>query len=369
LEMGKGKRLWVIAALVLVILVGVLTSCGKKAADKSKTAGVEARPVDIITLKTDKASRYSELSGTLQPVEEAALSFEAAGRILEMAYKEGDQISPGAIMARLDATEYSLQVAQAKTGLDKAQVGYQKAKDDFARLESLYSQGALSKSDFESAQNRFAVAEKDYFYAQQAYSLTGAGSGSAKNQLKAPVGGTVIAKLSSVGQLVGLGTPVYRIGRVDTLKVILPVPDREISTWKTGDTVDLTLYGKNRPGRVARVFPTTNQGTGTIGVEITIENSGREWFPGQVVRAVRAVETKEGLFLPAEAVMSRGEEKPYVFLAAGDKAVKTPVTVGELMDNKLEILSGLKEGDQVVVKGAEQLFDGNIIKQAGVAKQ
>ena len=366
--MGKAKVYWIMMALVLFIMVGSLTACGKKSANQANNGEVQARPVDIITLKTDKVSRYSELSGTLMPVEEASLSFEAAGRIVEMAYKEGDQVATGAIMARLDAVEYSLQVAQAKTGLEKAQVAYQKAKDDFARMESLYSQGALSKSAYESAQNGFAVAEKDYLLAKEALNLTGAGSESAKNLLRAPVGGTVIARHSSVGQLVSPSVPVYRIGRVDNLKVILPVPDREISTWNRGDTVTLSLYGKNRPGRVARVYPTTNQSTGAIGVEITIENSGRDWFPGQVVRAVRAVETKEGLFLPAEAVLSRGEEKPFVFVAAGDKAVKTPVTVGELMDNKLEILSGLKEGDRVVIKGAEQLFDGNIIKQAGVAK-
>lgn len=364
--MLEGKKIWLLVALVLLVLV-VISCSGKKVADQDKID--EARAVEIITLQKGKVSLYSELSGTLQPFDEAVLSFETAGRILEMKYKEGDQVSPGAVMARLDATEYLLHVALAKTSLEKSQVGYQKAKDDFFRMESLYSQGALSKSDFENAHNRYIVAEKDYLYAQEAYSLTGADSESVKNQLRAPVGGTVIAKMSSVGQLIGLGVPVYRLGRVDTLKVVLPVPGREISKWKTGDTVTLTLYDHNRSGIVARVLPTTNQGTGTIGVEIIIENSGREWFPGQVVRALREVETREGLFLPAEAVLSRGEEKPFVFLAVGEKAVKTPVTVGELMDKKLEILTGLNEGDQVVVRGAEQLFDGNNIMQARVAGQ
>lgn len=366
--MVGGKWLRAALAVMLVLAVGTATACGDKKDSDKENPAAEARPVETVVLQLEKASRYSDLSGTLQPYEEAALSFEAAGRILEMAYKEGDRVMPGDLMARLDATEYSVQVAQAKTGLDKALVNYQKAKDDFARMEQLHSQGALSKSDFENAQNRLAVAEKDYLYAQQAHWLvTGAGAG--KDVLRAPIGGTVIAKLSSVGQTVGIGVPVYRIGLVDTLKVVLPVPDHEVSLWKAGDTVSLSLYKDTREGKITRIFPTTSQGTGSIGVEVTIPNPDRGWFPGQVVRAVRAVETREGLFLPVEAVMSRGEGKPYVFIASGETAVKTPVTTGDLIGNRLEITSGLKPGDRVVVRGAELLSDGGLIKLAGEAKK
>ncbi|TEB07775.1 Swarming motility protein SwrC [Pelotomaculum schinkii] len=101
-------------------------------------------------------------------------------------------------------------------------------------------------------------------------------------------------------------------------------------------------------------------GTGTISVEVEVPNPRRDWFPGQVVKASRTAAMKEGLFVPVEAVLSRGEEKPYVFLAVGDKAVKTFVTTGELFNNHLEILSGVKDGDQVVVKGADRLFDGDL---------
>ncbi len=145
----------------------------------------------------------------------------------------------------------------------------------------------------------FTVAEKEYLLAQQSYSLVNEG----KNQLRSPLGGTVIEKLSSVGQIVGSGTPVYRVGQVNPLKVILPVPDSEISTWKKGNAVTLILHNQNREGRVTRILPTTNQGTGTIGVEVTVDNSQRDWFPGQVVKARRTVETREGIFVPVQAVL------------------------------------------------------------------
>lgn len=350
-------------AAVLILVAGLVAACGKKNAAQDI---VQEVPVKMEAVKIDRVSGFSQISGMLNPWEESAVSFEAAGRILELPRKEGDQVGEGDFLGRLDATEYSLQVAQAENGLEKARVSYQKAKDDFARMEQLHAQGALSLSDYESAQNKLAMAEKDYLLAQQSYSLVGPGS--PKNQLRSPISGTVIAKLASVGQVVGIGTPVYRIGRIDTLKVLLPVPDSEISTWKTGGQVTLQLYEDSREGRITRVFPAVNQGTGTISVEISVDNPKHDWFPGQVVRVKHAVATREGMFVPVEAVLNQGLEKPYVFLGVEGKAVKTAVTTGALLNNRLEILSGLNPGDQVVVKGADKIFDGSKIKQAGVAQ-
>lgn len=364
--MIKVRKKWIVLAIVVLIAAGLAVAYDRKGTDQAEPVPVadDAKLVETETAKLDQLSRYSELSGTLSPGEEAPISFEASGRITEMYYKEGDQVAAGEIMARMVATEYSLQLAQSEAAMEKSRVAYQKAGDDFNRMEELYRQGVLSKNDYEIARDRLTVAEKDYLLAQESYSLVNEG----KNQLRAPTGGTVIAKLSSVGQIVDTGTPVYRIGQVNQLKVILPVPDTEISTWEKGDAVTLLLHNHSKNGRVTRILPTTNQGTGTIGVEVAVDNSGRDWFPGQVVRVRRAMETMEGIFVPVQAVLSYGEEKPHVFIASGDKVVKTTVTTGQLIGDRLEILSGLKPGDQVVVRGAEKLFDGSVIKQAGVGQ-
>lgn len=362
--MNKGRKKWIVLVIVILFVAGLAAAYDRKGTDQAEPVANDAKLVETETVKLDQASRYSELSGTLSPGEEAAISFEASGRITEMYYKEGDQVAAGEIMARMDATEYSLQLAQSETAMEKSRVAYQKARDDFNRMEELYRQGALSKNDHEIARDRLTVAEKDYLLAQKSYSLVNEG----KNQLRAPIGGTVIAKLFSVGQVVGTGTPVYRIGQVNQLKMILPVPDSEISTWEKGNVVTLILHNDSREGRVTRILPTTNQGTGTIGVEVTVDNSLRDWFPGQVVKARRAVDTREGIFVPVQAVLNYGEEKPHVFVVSGDKAVKTTVTTGQLIGDRLEIISALKPGDQVVIRGADQLFDGNVIKQAEVGQ-
>ena len=358
--MNKNKTVRSFLFLVATLILLSLAACGGK---QDKEAKVETKLVDIATVRLETVTLLSELSASLEPGEESSASFEVSGRILDLMYAEGDQVGAGEILARLDATDYSLQVSQAGTALDKAQVAYQQAKDDLNRAEQMFNQNAIARVEYENAQNRFTLAERDYFQARQTYGLVSPD----KSILKSPISGTVIAKLSAVGQLASAGTPIYRVGLIDPLKILLPVPDRDILSWHAGDVITLLLYQEKREGKVARIYPTTNQGTGTISVEVTVPNPRRDWFPGQVVKASRTAAKKEGLFVPVEAVLSRGEGKPYVFLAVGDKAVKTFVTTGELFNNQLEMLTGVKDGDQVVVKGADRLFDGDLIKQAGGA--
>ncbi len=360
-RMNKKKTILVLLVLIsLLSLYFIWANVIKRPETQDKPAVIEAKRVEIVKAKREKVTLLSELSATLQPGEEANVSFEVPGRVVEMPVKEGDHVSAGQVLARLDASDYSVQQSQTETDIEKTMVKYQQAKEDLNRMEQLYSQKAISQIDYENARNNFIEAEKDYLQAQQAYSLK-----TDKNLLKSPISGTVIAKLSSVGQLVQAGDPVYSVGQVNPLQVLLPVPDRNISAWRVGNVVTISLYKESRKGNVIHIFPSTNQGTGTISVEVTVDNPKRDWHPGQVVTASRAVTEKEGLFVPVEAVLNRGEEKPYVFLAAGGKAVKTAVTTGELFDNRLEILSGLKEGEQVVIQGADRLFDGDPIQPSG----
>ena len=181
-----------------------------------------------------------------------------------------------------------------------------------------------------------------------------------KTSLKAPFSGVITAKLASTGQLIGPGAPVYKLSQMDTLKVLLPVPDYQIADWEKGKEVTVDLYGEKKQGKVINVFPSTNQNTGTISVEVEIPNQDHKWFPGQVVKAEAKLKEQLGLFVPVEAVISTGtNNKPYVFLLQDGNAVKTEVTVGKLFENKLEITSGLSEQDQVITKGADRLFDGD----------
>ncbi len=309
---------------------------------------------------------------------------------------------------------------QARNAVSKAQAAYDQAKSAADRANTLFQNGLLSQQENEQAQTSFSTAKEALDDAKQQLSLTLAGASNSdrasaasgvkqaqvgvqsaqaqvsqanagieqanagvqqaqasydqanvslaqaklalsKSQLKSQVSGVVLEKDISLGQTVAAGTTAFTIGQLNELKVLLPVPDEQIAQWKVGQQVSLNLYDEQRTGKVTNIYPKTNDNTGTISVEVHISNPNHDWKPGQVVKASRDVQSKKGIMVPVEAVVSV-DDSAYVYRNVNGKAVRTPVKTGELMDNKLVITSGLKVGDLIVTSGADRLMDGDTIQ-------
>ncbi|MEF2966436.1 efflux RND transporter periplasmic adaptor subunit [Paenibacillus sp. M1] len=301
------------------------------------------------------------------------------------------------------------QLAQAENQVKQAEDAYTKMKADADRYQNLYQEGLISLSDYENSQVQLKNVENQLDSAKQALSqltdgateeqrkiaqssLDQAKSGKqsalaaqsqaqagyknaltardqaelalSKTKVIAPIDGTVLQNSAVVGQMAGAGAQAYTIGSTETLKLILPVQDSQIADWQAGQKVDVELSGTTRTGTVQRIYPQTNAGTGTVSVEVTVPNPDKDWIPGQVVKAGKQTGGEKGILVPAEAVISNGQQ-PYVFRAVDGKAVKTVVELGkEIIGNRFRIVSGLQEGDTIVSAGADALFDGDAIKTA-----
>ncbi|WP_412177997.1 efflux RND transporter periplasmic adaptor subunit [Paenibacillus terrae] len=303
--------------------------------------------------------------------------------------------------------------AQVRTKVLRAQSALTKVQATAERTKLLYDQGAATKNDNENAQLALTNATKDLEDAQEALSLiqegatledrqsaasslqqAQAGKESAiaakeqavaskdnsaaayqqaviakkqaelalsKTALKAPISGVILEKKATVGQLASAGQPVYRIAQINRLKVLLPVPDHEITNWKQGQTVQLQLYDENREGTVSKIYPATNTNTGSINVEVIVPNTQHDWAPGQVVKAGRQLTQSEQILLPAKAVINNGTDT-FVYKVVNNKAVKTVVNVGQMSNNKLEITKGLNVGDRIVTTGVNLIYDGLLVQ-------
>lgn len=296
-----------------------------------------------------------------------------------------------------------------KNALALAQAAYEKAQIDADRSQSLYDQGLMSQSDNENAQlaltnARNAVKDTESTISEMEEGATNeqiraasgmldeANSGKlatiaakkqafaayntvlatkqqaeltlSKTTLVSQFDGVVLAKAFNNGEMSAEAQPVYTLGKVDELKVLLPLPDREAKQWKKGTAVDVSLYGQVTKGNIKKIYPLTNAATGTINGEIVIENEKLGWSPGQVVEVGLHQSGRDVILIPVEAVLSDGD-KPFVYKLEKGKAVKTIVQLGgHMVNNQLEISGGLKEGEQIVTKGAEALSDGEKIQAA-----
>ncbi|HHW36693.1 MAG TPA: efflux RND transporter periplasmic adaptor subunit [Bacillales bacterium] len=418
----QSRRKRKIAAIYLSLLLLFITGCNAERAQTSKDIKVVATEA----VQKEHGVEYSRLSGTLTSNEETLISFEIGGNIKSLQFEESQFVNLGDVLANLEQRDYELQLekanaaiqssnaslsaaqanleeatngarsqerTQAVLNVERAEEAYKNATADYERMKRLFEEGAISSQALEAAKLNYINAENGYESAKLANSLVEEGVRPEKEKqikalvnqaeagllnaqvskeqaqlalektsLKAPFSGVITAKLASTGQLVGPGAPVYKLSQIDTLKVLLPVPDYQITDWEKGKEVTVDLYGEKKQGKVTNVFPSANQNTGTISVEVEIPNKDYKWFPGQVVKAEAKLKEQLGLFVSVEAVISTGtNNKPYVFLLKDGKAVKTKVTIGKLFGNRLEITSGLSEQDQVITKGADRLFDGDLV--------
>lgn len=356
-------------------------------------------------LQLEKAN--TALSQAAAGIKNAKAVLSSAGASITSA--EAQISSATASLNRLLKGARQQQTAQAQTQVDRARAALDKAQTDANRIQSLYAEGLASLNELEQAQLASINASKNFDDAQNALSLLDEGATEeelesaqaivrqaqsakqstvaareqaqaaleqassqreqalvakkeaelalAKTALKSPISGTVLAKNVTEEELAAAGQPAYTIGQIDKLKVLLPVPDHDIENWETGQKVKLSQYNQTREGTVQRIYPTTNTNTGSINVEVIVDNAGREWTPGQVVKAGLVTGQSKQIVIPAQAVLSNGNET-YIFKVVNQKAVKTVVKVGDLIENQLKIIDGLSVGDQIVTIGANLIYDG-----------
>lgn len=404
--------------LCLIVLSGViftsLIGCSKSTTASQNNLS-QIKQVKVENAKSENINKVSEISATLQPFEESTVSFEVSGTINFLNVQEGSNVNKDDILATVDSRNYELQVSQAQANVDKAlaavrqtekgareqqiqqaklkveqaETAYNQAAIDFGRNKTLFEAGAITQSDYEKFQNSESAAQKDLESAKQTYSLITEGAteeekeqvnaaydqaNSTKEQaeltlskisLKSPINGVVISKSISQGQLISAGIPAYKIGNIDKLKVLLSVPDYEISSWKIGDNVSAKLYDDSMDGTVTNIFAATNASTGSISVEVTIDNANHKWRSGQVVTCSHKADSSKGIFLPKEAVISTGGSSPYVFILKDNKAIKTKVEIGMLKNNELEIKAGVNQSDSVIIEGMDRLSDNDDVKVLG----
>lgn len=285
-----------------------------------------------------------------QELETVQNGFNSAKNGLAQAKESLSLIEEGATASQIKQTEAAL--AAAQSGKAQAESGQTQANAGI-------NQAAIGIDQAKASQNQAQVVYEQALISQEAAQAT-----LAKTVIKSPMAGVVLNKIIEPGSYIGGGTNVITIGDTSQLKVMLPVPDSEIAEWSVGDTVSLSLYGGAKEGKVSMIAPQTNSGTGTVNVEVVVPNADSEWLAGQIVSASRVSSDNKGILVPIEAVINNGIES-YVFKSVNDEAVKVIVETGTMVNNKIHITKGIKEGDQVVVSGGTLLLDGDPLKTSG----
>ena len=389
------------ALLVLPGLVAMtaLSGCRAEVSTEASAGSAAPAPVAVTQVESRAVDRYLRVTGSLAADEQAEVSAETIGRVVEIPIERGTRVQQGTLLARISATETSAQLQEAEAnaaqiesrlGLTPGQPFEAKqvpdvmnskasldlAEAEFNRIRSLLDQKVVSQSEFDQRRTQVEAARQQYQVAlnsaQQSYRsleaaharITLARKAVADTSVRAPFAGLVAERVVSVGDYVTRGTRVATVVRVDPLRLELTVPEQSVSLVKVGLPVKLTVdayTNEEFDARIRFVSPSLRADQRALTVEALAANADGRLKPGMFATArIRQAVDAPALLVPATSVeVIAGTSRVYV--VKNNRVEERIVTVGETFGDRIELTSGVAKGESVATDPKGRVADGQTV--------
>jgi len=385
-------------AIVMLIALAS-TSCAKSETAQAKAADT-AKSVAITVVHKDSVRRAVDVVGTLTAVDQVTVSSEADGKVRAILADLGDRVKAGQVLVQLDSEkqQYTLEQQQAALARALAQYGatdpehlpeiektpdVRRATADLAQASQAYDRASelskrtlISQEAFDDAKAALQAKRAGYDSSlQNAKNLRAsiqaseatmklAGRQLRDTEIRAPFDGFVEKRLVNLGELVKTQMPVMAIVRLDPLKVTAEMPEKMAPWINGGRPVELHVDAyptRTFTGKVTRISPAVNTATRAFPFEAAVPNGDAALKPGTFARVhVESGKVDDVLTLPYAALQYRyGVNR--VFVVTGDRLAMRELQVGERLGDRIEVASGVKEGERVAITDVETLADGALV--------
>jgi RND family efflux transporter MFP subunit len=329
--------------LFIIPALALMAACSEPA---EEAATERALPVTVATVRLGKVEVLERSVGRIEAATAPTVSTEVAGRIVELAVDAGNRVEAGALLARIDDTNY-------RNGVQRLEALHTQQGRTVERLRRLRAEESVSQSQLDEAQAQ---------YAALAAQLRDARTALQRTRVMSPVAGRVQQRFASVGDFRGVGDPLFRVSTDDHLRVVLPFPERLSAQLTVGLAVRLAspLDGSEVTASVTEMRPMVGATSRALEVIVELDNPGG-WRPGGSVSAAVVVAVRDDRTIaPAQAVVQRPSGQ-VVYVVDGDRVRERRVTLGIRLNGEIEVASGLQAGDRVAVDGAGFLTDGALV--------
>lgn len=333
--------------LVFVFISAILAGCtGSKEKTSEAFTAVKTITIDAGSYRTN-----NNYLTTIEPELEAGLSFQVAGNVESVFVSEGQPVKKGMLLARLSAGHLGNAYASAKAEYDQA-------KDAYGRMEKLYKSNSLPEAKYIEVQSKWKQAEAQ---------LESARKDVADCNLYAPFEGVVDKKMIEVGVNVGQGVPVINLIKISSVKAKMSIPEKDISQVKVGQEVEIEIPVLNKVYRakITEKNLASNSISQTYDVKVKLPNIGSELLSGMVGNArIQGGFSKSYITLPPAAIqLLPGDEKFVWVVDSHHKVRQAPIETISQNTEGIQVSSGLKLGDKVVVEGFQKLSAGMAVRE------
>lgn len=318
---------------------------------EAKKAEFKARPVpvSIAAVERGRLDAFYSTTASLTAVEEATVVARTQGVVEAIFAEEGTVVKAEQPLAQLDTERLALELARTETNLESL-------RRAFERAEQLYASKMISPDAYDQA--RFNLEREEALKALQAHDLEEA-------TIRAPIDGVVTARKIKLGNTLQPNSVAFEIKRADILEAILNIPEKELIKIRAGQSATIrvdALEDAQFDGTLVRVAPEIDPKSGTFRATVEARNELDLLKPGMFARVEVLFDSQADALLVAREAILNQRTGQNVYLVRDGLAHLQPVKTGYLMGDQVEVLTGLTEGDEVVIRGQSTLKDGSSVK-------
>jgi membrane fusion protein (multidrug efflux system) len=316
-------------------------------ASKDTTKKDKAKIVSAVPLSTVTFRNYVEIQGRIDADENISLSPQMGGAVTRINVKVGDEVRQGQLLAEIDNKVIVQGIAELQNSLDLSTTMYEKQKN-------LWDQKIGTEVQYLSAKNQKESLERKMASLKQQLELS---------YIKSPINGTVDAVDLRLGQIAAPGLPAIRVVNFDNLKVKGEVSEAFAGKIKKGDAVNISFpdMGDSLQSKIDFAAKVISPLSRTFTVQVNLDRK-KDYHPNMIaiLKIVDYINPK-ALVVPVSTIQ-HAEEGDFVIIDDNGKARKVKVKVGQTYNGSAEITEGLKEGDRIILRGFQDLNEGEAIK-------
>lgn len=337
----------------LILMSGMYLSCSTKTENKENSKSVR---VKVQRIEYSNSSFTKESVGIVESENSVNVSFQTMGNIEHIAVQEGEFVQKGQLLAKLNTSTAENLHNIAKATLDQAQDGYD-------RLSALYKNNSLPEVKYVEVKTALEQAESAEKIARKNLEDC---------KLYAPFPGVIGKRYMEAGANVMPGIPVYLLMNIHSVKVKIAIPEREISSVKIGEKIQIIVPALNDrlfEGKVTEKGVTAHPISHTYDIKVQIDNKDHQLLPGMVCKAYLTngegseSSTGKNIVVPLKSVQLDHSGKHFVWLIDKDRKVfHREITIGDFIGNGVTVTGGLHEGDILVTEGYQNVSPGRIVE-------
>jgi RND family efflux transporter MFP subunit len=371
---NRSRKPWLVLTIVLIAVAavfiwGVWSRVRARTVLKAETAQVARPAVSVVSPKQTAPAQEIILPGNVQPFITSPIYARTNGYLRKWYFDIGAHVRQGQLLAVIETPEVDQQLEQSLSNLNTAKANLALAETTKNRYQGLLTDHAVSQQDVDNAVGTYnankATVDANQANVKQLQALQ------SFEKIYAPFDGVITARNTDIGDLInsgssgGVKTDLFHIVQPETLRVYVNVPEEYSQGVKTGMTADLSLAefpGRKIQGKLVRTADAINMTTRTLLIEIDVDNPAGTLLTGSYAEVHLAVPAQASTYLlPVNTLIFRSEGLRVGIVKDG-KVVLTAVTPGHDLGNEIEIVSGLKPDDQVIVNPPDSIVSGQEVQ-------